>query len=173
MHYSVIILPLSAILLALSFKFEEQTIKPHTVLSTCFTLVGIVLPTILGVRAAISLGDPETRVIKTVADLKSVPGTSLFVWGHQANILLLDGRSYGSRFYTCAGLTTPHPRREEWIAELSSLLSKSAPDILVFGDSLRGLEREHPALKRLLDREMPRYRAWPVQNGSFPIYVKR
>jgi hypothetical protein len=139
MHYSVVLLPIAAVLMGFVLSHFEKVLRSRVWLGVLVVL-GVLLPYALGV-AAWKRGDRDDAGVRaTVAALKGVEGRSLYVWGHQASINLLDGRRWRSPMFAESVFLIPNPRRGEYVREFVELWRADPPEVVVFQREQENLE---------------------------------
>lgn len=163
MHYSVVFLPIAAVLIGFVLSHFEKILRSRTWL-VVLVVLGVLLPFALGL-VAWKRGDRDDAGVRaTVAALKGVEGKTLYVWGHQASINLLDGRRWRSPMFADTAFRIPHPRRGEYVREFCELWRADAPEVVVFQQPVDDLAA--------LGVDVERYEVLPKQfEGQWRIGV--
>ena len=139
MHYSVILLPIAAVLLGFMFTRFDGVLRSRG-WQVALVVLGVLLPFGLGV-AAFQRGDRDDESVRaTVSALRGVEGETLYVWGHQASIHLLDGRRWRSPMFAESVFLIPNPRREQYVREFVELWRVDPPEVVVFQQDIARLE---------------------------------
>ncbi len=167
MHYSVILLPTTAVLMGFVFSHFSRLLESRVWLVT-IAILGVGLPFAIGVNTDLKGDAEDDEVRATVAALRDVDGETLYVLGHQASIYLLDGRRYESPMFADSVFQIPNNRREEYLREFGELVRRNPPDVIVF-------QRTPEEMRAMgLGDVVARYEVLPVAvEGQWPVGVLR